>query len=236
MPIAVAVTLLYAYYKTKRNDKAVDMGYRMSYATRLSQWVQDYGALILGYILFDEEKYAPVDASAEQQLPGAPPPLYAVDVFAKISQSEILGHNVDKYWAAAHFNQGLQLLAVDQRAKAFDAFARSLGQRASGAKNTNLAPLFLHFGLQNLESGNGNRARQSFVLMQQSFGAQADADEAQLLYTLLAEMGQLLCETLIGEEEDLGGIAFLDLLWRIEDVETVPLVWSSGETINARAL
>ena len=230
MPVAVAVLLLYGYYKTKRNDLAVDMGYRMSQAN-LAQWVQDYGSLLLGYVLFDEQKYARVETGEE--IEGAPPPLNAADVFAQISRSEVLGHNVDRYWAAAHFNNGLQLLAVNQRAKAFDAFARSLSQRGSNAKNANLAPLFIHFGLQSLEARHGNRAKQAFILMGQSLDAVPDAPD-NLLYKLLADMGRLMCEVLMGERAEMGGDEFLELLQRIESVTEVPLVTTREELIDAR--
>lgn len=186
MPIAVAITLLYAYYKTKQNDEAIKMGQRMAQATHLSQWVQDYGALILGYVLFDAEKYASVETNADEQAADAAA-LNAADVFAQISQAEILGHNTDKYWAAAHFNQGLQLLKVNQRVKAFDAFTRALGQRGGGGQ-AKLAPLFLHFGLQNLEQGNGNRAQHAFGLMRQSLVAAPDFTAAKRAYLALLDL------------------------------------------------
>src|SRR6185369_13993900 len=61
MPVAVAVLLVYGYYKTKRDSAAVEMGYMLSQGTKLAQWVQDYGSLLLGYVLFDQQKYAYVE-------------------------------------------------------------------------------------------------------------------------------------------------------------------------------
>jgi len=231
MPVVIAVMLLYGYYKTKRNDAAVEMGYGMSQATNLAQWVQDYGSLLLGYVLFDAQKYVRVETGEESG--DAPPPLNAADVFARISRAEILGHNVDRYWAAAHFNSGLQLLAVNQREKAFDAFARSLSQRGSNAQSANLAPLFIHFGLQGLEARHVNRAKQAFSLMGQSLEAVPDAPD-NLLYKLLAEMGHLMCEVLMGARAEINGDEFLELLRHIEYVDEVPLITAREELINAR--
>ena len=197
MPVPVAITLMYACFKTRQVDEALHMGSAIGQQSNLAGWVRDCGSLLLGYVLFDQGKYPE-----------------AAEAFEKTSTSEVLGHDADRYWAAAQFSQGLQLLAVDQKEKAFDAFARSLGKRGAAATNVNLAPLFVHFGLQSIEARNGNRARHAFQLMGQ--GLQGASSPEAVFHLLLADLGQLLCQALMDEDvAEVGGDRFLALLPRL---------------------
>ena len=198
MPVPVAVVLLYAYFKKKQGDEARRMGEAMQ-AQRLAPWVKDYGSLLLGYVLFDQEEYAEAAAAFEQ-----------------ISVSEILGHDADKYWAAAHFSNGIQLLKVGQTEQAFQAFARSLQKRGGSEENVNLAPLFVHFGLDALQTQHGNRAVQAFELLEQSL--EGVPPTAEVVYNrLVAEMGRLLCEGLIESDiQHFGGDRFLKVVDRLD--------------------
>lgn len=221
MPVPVAVTLLYSYYKTKRGEDAALMGYQISRASNLAPWVQDYGSLILGYVLFDSERFARVEAG-----PGEPPAagedLYAAEVFAQATHAVILGHDLERYEAAAHFNKGLQLLKAEQREKAFNEFALAL-ERHDGGRGADLAPLFIHFALQSLENRDGSRARASFRLLSQSLEESAGNPQAAL-YKLLADMGAALCNALMtgGGEEVAGGEGFLRLLEPLADLSRPP--------------
>jgi hypothetical protein len=195
MPLPVAIAQMYAYLKTRRTDEAQRMGTVLADSPGLAGWVRDDGLLLQGYVLFEAEKYPE-----------------AAQAFERTSQSEIVGHDVDRYWAAAQFAQGLALLAVDQKEKAFDAFARSLGKRGGAAQTAKLAPLFLHFGLRSMEARNGNRARHAFVLLGQGLDGLPPSPEV-VFHRLLADVGQLLCRTLMDEDlTEFGGDKFLELV------------------------
>lgn len=197
MPIPVAIAKLYAMYRLENTDQAQRFASLIADNPHLETWVTDYGRLLLGYIHFQKaEKESPAAASA----------------FERISTSTVLGHDVDRYWAAAHFSHGLQLLSVDKQEQAFEAFARSLSKRGSAADNTKLAPLFIHFGIKSIEERNGSRARHAFQVIADSIKGQADS--ARVIHDrVLANLGGLLCRALMDEDvEDLGGEKFLELL------------------------
>ena len=151
--------------------------------------------MLLGYILFNKTEY---EAAAK--------------ALTRISVPELLGHNTNRYWAAAQFNQGLQLLGVDNKDKAFEAFARSLTHRGAAADNSKLAPLFIHFGLKSIEDRNGTRACHAFELLAETLDETSDSPTV-LRDRLLAQLGGLLSHSLTDEDvEELGGDRFLELL------------------------
>jgi len=135
MPVPVAIALLFAYHREKRTEDVLRIGGLIGEDRQLQQWVRDDALLLLGYVRFHNEDY---DAAAQ--------------AFEQISTAQLLGHDTDRYWAACHFSRGLQLLKVEQKDKAFAAFARSLGRRGRSDGGADLAPLFLHFGLKHLEN------------------------------------------------------------------------------------
>lgn len=204
MPVAVAVAQLYAYFKTRNTDVAERFATDIIESKGLAEWVRDDGALLLGYVFFDKREYP-----------------NAVKAFQRTSQSTVLGHNVDRYCAAAQFNEGLQLLEVDNKDKAFGAFSRALSERGSTGNIANLAPLFLHFGLKSIESRNGTRARQAFALADESIG-DPSASPRVARNKLLAELGTLLCQALMDEDvESLAGDKFLDLRKRAQKLPPI---------------
>jgi tetratricopeptide (TPR) repeat protein len=206
MPVPVAIALLHALYRKKQHEQAKRFGRVITDTPRLAPWVRDYGYLILGYLLYDNDDYEE-----------------AADAFEKISTSELLGHhNTDKYWAAAHFARGLQYLEGDKKEQAFDSFRRSLTQRKTTVRNVSLSTLFTYFGLQNLEARKGNRARQAFTLLKESVeGLEPTRDVVQS--SVLGEMGLLLCDGLLdGDGEKVPtGRDFARLVERVAQHEDV---------------
>jgi hypothetical protein len=194
MPVAVAIAQLYAYFKTRNTDIAERFATDIIESTSLSEWVRDDGALLLGYVFFDKREYP-----------------NAVKAFQRTSQATVLGHNVDRYCAAAQFNEGLQLLEVNKKDKAFSAFSRALAERGGAGNISSLAPLFLHFGLKSIEARNGERAKQAFALADDSIDDPSSSPRTAR-NKLLAELGMLLCRALMDEDvESLSGGRFLDL-------------------------
>jgi hypothetical protein len=182
MPVAVALTELYAFFKTKNTEETARFATDIANARNIAEWVRDDGALLLGYVSFGKREFPQASAA-----------------FEKISGDTLLGHNIDHYWAAAQFNEGLQLLEVDNKDKAFRAFDRSLRQRSGTAKISNLTPLFIHFGLKGLEAGAGSRARQAFELA--TYSVREAEPSAQVAFNeLVAELGELLCRALTDED------------------------------------
>ncbi|MGC9356352.1 MAG: hypothetical protein ACP5GX_00710 [Anaerolineae bacterium] len=185
MTAPVAIALLHALYKKKRHEAARRFGSQITDRPIQAGWVRDYGYLILGYLLYDNEEYDEAAAA-----------------FEKIGVSELLGkHNTDQYWAASHFARGLQYLEGDKREEAFDSFRRSLSHMQAREENVSLARLFIYFGLQNLEGRKGNRARQAFTLLKESVeGLEPSPDVVKS--SVLGEMGLLLCDGLLDGEGD----------------------------------
>lgn len=205
MPVPVAITLLYAYFKTQRNEEAIRMGEGIGQSTNLASWVRDEGLLLLGYVLFREQKYPD-----------------AAKAFEKVGVSQVLCHDVDKYWAAAKFSFGLQLLAIDKKKDAFDAFASSLQKRKGARENVSLAPLFIHFGLKSIDARNGNRAKHAFALMAEGLENAPDTPEI-FRYRLFSDVGFRLCRSLIDEDiRELGGDQFLELAQRLDKSAPLP--------------
>ena len=195
IPVPVAVAKLYACFKTRRHEEATDIGQWMLNTPGLADWVKECAALTVGYTAFDKQDFAGA-AAAFEQIPAA----------------ELLKHDIDRYWAAAQFSQGMQLLEVDQKDKALDAFARSASKRGGDAQTSRLSLLFAHFGLANLQSQHGARARQAFELMRESVEEQEPTPEV-IGVRLLADMGDLLCRCLMEEDvQELRGNGFLDQL------------------------
>ena len=199
MPLPVAIAQLYAYFKTKNTEIAERFAVRLTETRNIPDWVRDDGALLLGYVLFDKREFPK-----------------AADAFQRITRTHLLGHDTARYWAAAQFNHGIQLLEVDQRDKAFDAFARSLGDATGSGKTSGLASLFLHFGLKGIESNNGLRARHAFSLAAKSLeDAESSPDVA--FDQLLTEIGLVLCHALMDEDiQDLTGDRVLELTDGVE--------------------
>ena len=205
MPLPVAIGQLYACFKLKRTEQALAMGEQIAGDRNYPQWVIDSGAMLWGYILFDQKKY----------------PEAAV-AFERISSSQMLGHDTDKYWAAAQFNQGLQLLEVGQEGKAFEVFGRSLAKAVGSKASSNLVPLFIHFALKAIDSRNGEQARQSFELMSKSLEGTEDSAQKRASETV-ALMGQLLCRVLMEEDvAELSGKKFIELWNQDTDVPHEP--------------
>ena len=208
IPIAVGIALLYAYYKKERMDEAEHLASILSDDPHFPDWVRNHGNLIVGYIYHRKGDF-PKSAEA----------------FEKIQISTLLGHNADKYWAVAHFADGLQKLKVDQKEDAFKAFRLSLSQRGAAQSNANLAPLFVHFGLKNIEARNGNQAQQAFRLMNESLVGLEDSPSV-VQSRIVAQMGELLSRSLtnLTAAELPGGDAYLQLVAQVSEVgETLPV-------------
>ncbi|MGD2088742.1 MAG: hypothetical protein PVH61_21365 [Candidatus Aminicenantes bacterium] len=185
MPVPVVIALLYALYKSKKEVEAQHLGEIISGDDRLPDWVKDYGMLLMGYIFFEKREFQK-----------------ASEFFGNISRSRILSHDVDKYWAAAHFSSGLQLLAVDQKEQAFDAFARAINKRGAVLENIKLIPLFFHLALKHIETGNGKRALMAFQLLKKSLeGPELEKAEDVFIPVYIANTGELLCKSLIENNE-----------------------------------
>ncbi len=182
MPLPAAIALLYALAQKEENERALGLGSNFESAQRFPQWVQDQAGLILGYVRFRARDF---DGAAA--------------TFESISKHELLGHDVDRYWAAAHFSRGLELLDADKKSEAFDAFARSVGRREGASTDVaNLSPLFAHFGLKNIEAESGARALQAFELLEESVEGAEPADRV-LRDRFLAKVGVVLCHCLIDD-------------------------------------
>ncbi len=181
MPIPVAIALQHAHYKKKQDEDAIRMGEQFRDVRGFEDWVRDYGRLILGYVLFDNKEFEK-----------------AAEVFGELSEAEVLGHDVDRYWAAAHFSHGVQLLGVEQKAEAFEAFARSVSKRQGSEDNRALVPLFVHFGMQNLEERHGSRALQAFELLEGGLADLPDSPDLALDQAV-ARIGVILCQALLDE-------------------------------------
>jgi hypothetical protein len=184
MPVPAAIALLYALHKTEKTEEALELGGKIKRSQNLPRWVQDYAGLMLGYLRFRQEDF---DG--------------AVEAFEGISSSDLVGHDVDRYWAAGHFSRGLELLKVKQQGKAFDAFARAVSKRGASARNVELAPLFIHFGLKNMETRSGSRSLQAFALLEQSLEGAGD-EPATVRNRLLAGLGRLLCRAVMAEPDE----------------------------------
>jgi hypothetical protein len=185
-PVQVALARLLAFHKLKDTNEALDLGNRISAAENLVQWAKDYGNLILGYVYFDNQKYAD-----------------ALKCFEKISRSQLNGHDVNKYWAASHFSIGLQFISegVDGKEnEAFDAFAKAINKRGVNQGNLNLAPLFLHIGLLNLHSQNGSRALASFRLVSKALEG-LNADNNISYFGATALIGEFVCKMFMKSEK-----------------------------------
>jgi hypothetical protein len=200
IPIAVAIALLYAYYKTERIEDAKRLSEILADDPHMPDWVRNYGFIIKGYVYFREADYEK-----------------AAEAFEKLPVKDLLGHNTDRYWAISHFSHGLQLLRVAQNERAFSAFRRSIGQRGQSRDNANLAPLFVYFGLKNILARNGNQALQAFSLMQDSL-AGLPPENGVLKYQLVAQLGSLLCHSLLAQNMDtlIGGTEYLALLTQLD--------------------
>lgn len=199
MPVPVALALLVVRVKKEQTEQAEQLGSGIAGRPGLPVWARDYASLLLGRVLFSKKDYEA-----------------AANAFESVSSTNLLGHDTDRCWAAAQFSLGLQLLAVDQKDKAFKAFGKSLAKRGGRAENSKLAPLFIHFGLKNMEAKKGNRAKDSFQLMAQSLDGLPDSPEVTL-NRLLADMGLLVCQALMDEEaKNLSGDKFRELRKRLE--------------------
>jgi hypothetical protein len=180
MPVPVAIALLYAYYKTKKEEEALYLGEIISGEARLPDWVKDYGMLLMGYVLFEKKEYKK-----------------AADYFGNISRSKILSHDVDEYWAASHFSNGLLLLGVDQKEQAYDSFARAITKRGPAPENIKLVQLFFNLALKNIESKNGTRAINTFELLNKSLEGLETIEDA-FIPVFISNIGGLLCKSLPG--------------------------------------
>jgi hypothetical protein len=218
MAIPVGLALLFARFKKDQFEKAEQLGAAIARHSSVSGWVRDIASLLLGRVLFNKKDYP---AAAEE--------------FGRVSSANVLGHDTDRYWATSHFSHGLQLLAVDQKDKAFDAFAKSLAKRNGRAENVKLAPLFIHFGVTSMEAKNGNRAKQSFLLMSKTLDGLKASPEVTL-HRLLADLGSLLCESLMGEQgKDITGEKFRDLRKRLEKADDLSIN-SGGHRVIINAI
>ncbi|MEW6403924.1 MAG: hypothetical protein AB1649_19185 [Chloroflexota bacterium] len=203
IPVAIAVTLLYAYYKKERMEDAERFAEIISQDTHLAEWVRNYAYLIVGYVYYRKKDF---DKSANN--------------FEKITNGQILGHNVDRYWAASHFSRGLEYLRDDEKDEAFKRFRRSIGLRGATQENADLAPLFIHFGTKNIDARTGSQALQAFTLLRDSFkGLVLDPAMSKSLFA--AEVGEVLCQALLDKPSDMppDGKSFTDLLTRITKPE-----------------
>lgn len=182
MPALVALAWCYALYKKKRTQEARQLGENMRQSQSIQGWIKDYVLLLLGYVAVDEKNY-----------------VAAVDALGKVSQSRLLGHDVDKCWAVAIFSLGMEHLRLDKKKDAFDAFAQSLEKRVGAKDNARLVPLFMYFGVANIESQNGSRALKAFDLIEKIFQDLPPSPEISR-DSLLAGMGKSLCKTLMDED------------------------------------
>ncbi len=204
MPVAVAIAQLLALYKTKHSQDAMGLGKNIVEADKLAPWVTDLAALLLGYVYCEQGDF---QAAAE--------------AFAKTQAQQVVGHDMDRYWAAANFSLGIRLLQAtdDRRAEAFDAFSQAVTARGGQFDASRLAPLFIHFAFKNLQARNGDRAQQAFFLLGQSLSNSPPGPQTAL-HLLLSQYGQLLCRALRDEDiSDLGGERFLELEAETEGVE-----------------
>jgi hypothetical protein len=194
MPLTVAIARLYSCLKIKRTEDVLRMGEQIRSGKNFESWTTNYGSLLLGYALFDQQKYPEASVA-----------------FEGITESNVLGHDTDKYWAASKFNHGLQLLKVDQKEKAFEVFAESLSKAVHAHPAGDLAPLCAHFALKSFETRDGMRARESFTLLQMSLEMIDDSFRRQS-GIVAVQMGLLLCQALMDEDVDeLDGERFLQL-------------------------
>jgi hypothetical protein len=202
-PVPVALSQLFARVKTLQLDEAQNMGKALLNMAILPDWVHDIAALLHGYALFRSEAFED-----------------AAESFQRIQSSTLLTHNTDRYWAAAKFSEGLCKLGVGQEAQAFTSFAQSLKHRTGVEETVGLAPLFIHFGLQGIDTRNGNRAKYSFALLIKNLEQLPPSSEV-FTDILLAEMGHLLCRSLVDEDiSELRGQCFLDLLQEMQITPT----------------
>ena len=213
MPTPVAIAILYSMYKKKRSEDALRFSDPIKNNPRLADWVRDYGNFILGYLCFDKGDYAE-----------------AATAFEKIGVPTLFGHSTDRYWAVSHYRHGLLLLdASDKRStpqeqkkqkqEAFEAFRRSLSQRGGAHDNVSLAPLFLHFGMENLEQNSGNRALLAFSQLAESLeGTPGKAPRAEFV-KLLARMGQILSGDLLdGAKPDPTGAPYMKIAGELREI------------------
>lgn len=203
IPVAVGIALLYAYYKKEHMEEAERLASVLSDDPKFPDWVRNYGYFIVGYVYHRKGDFP-----------------RAAETFGKIQQRTLLGHNTDRYWAVAHFADGLQKLKVDQKEDAFKAFRLSLSQRGAAQSNANLAPLFVHFGLKNIEARNGSQARQAFALMNDSL-AGLEETPTVVQSRIVAQMGELVSRSLMDltTAELPCGDTFLQLVAQLGKVE-----------------
>jgi len=202
MPVAVAVVLLFSYFKLRKTDHAINLGTNIGKSEGLSDWVKDYSNLLYGYVLYENAKFK---ESAE--------------VFGKITRSAILEHNLDKYWAASHLSNGLQLLDVDKKEDAFEAFTQSLSVRGD-ADSIDLAPLFIHFGLKNIDMRQGSKALQAFELLSVSLKKGDSKDPLRFYYQLLSDLGKILVKSLLEDDDTQEIVDENDCLRLIQQLES----------------
>jgi hypothetical protein len=220
MPVPIAVARLFALYKLLRTEEAQHFATQIAESRNLDTWVTDYGALLLGYIRFNNKQF------------GA-----AVEALARISTSTVLGHDTDQYWAAAQFNQGLQLLGAENKEQeAFEALARSLNRRGADADNSKLVPLFIHFGIKGLEDRQGTRSQHAFKLLLETLDKAPDSPLV-VHHRIVAGLGERLCRSLMDEDvEELGGEQFLELLPQLQELSGAEEVPASFQHAGERAL
>lgn len=202
MPVPVAIAQLYAFYRTERLEESRNLGEGIR--KQLTGWFKDYGLLIYGYSLYRQENYEE-----------------AGKIFGEIQTSKLLEHDVDMYWASSHFARGIQLLDVNKRKEAFDAFAHSLQKMKKGEKG--LVPLFFQFGYLNLESRNGSRALQSYELSKKTL-EDVPPSPAVEISRLQAELGILLCKAMMGQAGNaVRGEEFVKLANRCQTIKDANL-------------
>ena len=201
MPLPIAMLVLLAKFQAGQSDDARELAERLL-SGNFPEWLHDDAALLLGYTCFRREQYQ--DAAK------------ALD---RARSTTILGHDVERYGAASNFNAGVVLMKAGQKAAAFDAFSLAMAKHQGDSDNTQLAPLFLHFGLSAIETRQGDRARKAFSLLREGLEGVDDEADSQR-YLLLARMGEHLCDALMSEDvEDIGGDVFLRLGDEAGDVE-----------------
>ena len=200
MPVPVAIAELLACFKLKKEEVVEGFAAEIAGDRELAMWARDDGALLLGYVRFDKGDY-PNAAAA----------------FETISSAKLLGHDVDHYAAAAHFRNGVALLKVDQKDKAFDTFCNALQRSEEAVSTLALAPLFLHFGLKAIESNDGRRARNAFELLSVTLDREKEPSTDIAINRFLARMGLLLCRVLLDEAVSRDAITEL-----LEEVQTNP--------------
>ncbi len=207
MPFPVVLAQLYGLFRTRQEEDVISLAGRLVDAARGVPWARDDSLLILGYMQFGQGQTAK-----------------ATEAFEQVSVSQLHGHDLDRYWAAAQFSNGIALLAHDQHEKAFDAFQSSLAKRGTRADNHRLAPLFIHFGLKSLDTQQGRRARQAFSLMGQCL-SENSTEPQDWLFRRLSAFSVLLCDALHEEDvRELGSKQFLSLQ---------PPLDSAPETLSA---